>query len=103
MEFKLTNTERKLNELSDKFKKDLIDALAPHRKSGKLEQSIELKFKKTTNGYEMDLSALEYIKFIDEGRLLKNFIKEKTSELKKELLKPMKKDMLELIKKELKK
>ncbi len=94
-----TLSENKLEELSKRFEEDLKSLVAPHNKSGHLSNSIEVTFKKSNSGYEINISALEYIKYLEGGKLLDNFLKDKTKELKDEITKTIKKDILSLIKK----
>ena len=92
MEFKSTDEELKL--LTEKFKRDLISVLrhSGHASSGKLENSIKFSVVKEHNGFTLQFSSLNYIKYLDRGDLLSEFMKDKQKELKKILTKSIKKD-----------
>lgn len=79
--------ENGLKDLADKFTKDLLNELERkgHHKSGKLEKSIKFSFKQTGSGYEIVLSSLEYIQYLDNGNLLKDFLRDKQEELYKKV------------------
>lgn len=95
MEFKLS--ENKLKELAGKFEQDLIQLVAPHSKTGKLEDSIKVSFSVEGDGYKINIEALEYIKYLEKGELIKKFKEEKIKELAKELKKTMAKDVKQSI------
>lgn len=95
----LVLSENKLQELAKKFEEDLKSLITPHNKTGKLGSSIKITFKKTSSGYEISIKALEYIKYLEGGKLLDNFLRDKTKELTKEITKTIAKDVLSLIKK----
>ncbi len=90
------NLDKELEKLGKKFQEDLIRKLNErgHSKTGNLERSITLKFDKTNTGYEINLEALEYIKYLDGGDLLDKFLEDKTKELKEEIAKAIKKDII---------
>lgn len=77
------NLEEKLKDLSIKFKQDLIDEInnKGHNRTGKLEDSIRFTFNTITDGYTIQLECLEYIKYLDKGKFLDDFLIKKEEEL----------------------
>jgi hypothetical protein len=99
MEFK--ETEMKLKGLCDKFKKDLQEEIKKkgHYGEGKLSNSIEFSFKKDKNKYTLQLEANQYIRYLDEGMFLKEFLNTKKKEMDEVLKKSVTKDIIKEIKK----
>lgn len=100
MEF--PKTKNKLNELSIKFEDELKNLVSSHKKTGKLESSITTKVTISSDKYVLTFSALKYIEYLDDGKLLKNFIKEKKKELKEEISKTITSDIRDSILKDVK-
>lgn len=94
MEFK--NLEQKLKDLAEKFKNDLVDVInnKGHNKTGELVRSIKFSFVKTGDDYSLELDALEYLQYLDNGNLLKDFLESKKEELSREIPKAVKKDIV---------
>lgn len=82
---KYRNLEQGLKDLSEKFKKDLIDKLRQkgHVSTGNLENSITINFKDSDNKFTIQISCLDYIKYLEDGKFLTDFIEEKQIELMK--------------------
>lgn len=93
--------ESGLKKLSNKFEQDLINKLNSkgHNKTGKLEKSIHFSFNESGGDYTIELSCLEYIKYLDDGKFLDDFLKDKREELAKELPILIKKDIMDELEK----
>lgn len=93
-------TEQKLSELAAKFTEDLKSILRKenHKESGDLERSIKFSFKKEGESYVLKLSANSYIKYLDDGELLPNFMKTIQKEISTAVAKTMKEDVINQIK-----
>ena len=93
----LRNLESGLKDLSTKFKQDLINELSNkgHNKSGKLEKSIQFNFTSTGYEYKIQLECLDYIKYLDKGKFLEDFLSKKTIELEEKLPEFIEKDIIE--------
>jgi hypothetical protein len=80
--------DKGLKELADKFKKDLIDFIKKkgHSLTGKLEKSISFSFKKNLDKYSLELTCNEYILYLDKGKFLEQFIKDKEKETEDKVL-----------------
>ena len=72
--------------------KDIIEK--EHKGSGELLKSIHVKIELGI----IHIQANDYIKYLDEGKFLKDFLKKETEKIKKELPKEIKKDIIEKIK-----
>ena len=93
-------TDISLRSLPEKFKSDLIVALNAkgHNKSGKLSSSISFSLKKEGDKTLIELYCMEYIKYLEKGNFLKNFLEKKQKEIKEVLTKAAKKDILNFLK-----
>ena len=93
------NLKIKTKTLEKQWKDDLINIIRSkgHQGHGILIDSIEVKVSITSTDIVIDLKANDYIKYLDNGELLKKFKKDKMSELKefvkKELIKDLKKSI----------
>lgn len=92
-----------LNTAIEKFKsnckKDLELKLVSkgHIDTGKLSKSIEINIVKTEKDFNIEITALKYLAYLDKGKFLKEFIKEQTIKLEKEISKAYAKDIVNQI------
>lgn len=95
-----TNITKVMEALTVKIKEDLIKKLKAkgHVESGHLEKSIEIKFHSVSNKYTLDLSSLLYLECLDEGKFLKDFIKEEEKIIEENVSKAIIKDILDTFK-----
>jgi len=93
-------TEQQLSSLASNWTSDLQSALqsAGHIETGRLSNSIRVSFKKTSNGFEIDMNSLGYIRYLDNGMFLKNFLQKKQKEMVSILNRYMKEDLQNQIK-----
>jgi hypothetical protein len=92
--------EEALKTLTSKFKTDLINELTSkgHNKTGNLKDSIMFSFKKNGNeSFVLELECKDYIRYLEKGVLLKNFLLKKEKEIMELAKKEIKKDMLAYI------
>lgn len=91
--------ETELNRLARQFEEDLINSLnqSGHNKTGKLQDSIQIRFTTEGNECKILISAKEYIKYLDDGNFLKDFIQEKKKELVKVIKTELKKEFIKQI------
>jgi len=75
--------------LEDNLKKAIKDAR--HVDSGHLINSIKVSFKKDSN--ELHIEAAEYIKFLDDGKFLKDILSKEIKKIKKDLAKYYKEEI----------
>lgn len=91
------NLKRYLSRSTDMIKKDLINEIhsAGHDGTGELIKSIKVNF----NGKVLEIDANDYIKYLDDGKFLKDFIKKEMNKLMIGMTKAIKQDLIEQIKK----
>ena len=82
--------------LSSKFKNDLIAELRAkgHSHSNKLADSIVFKLIRNGDMATIEFSSLSYIKYLEGGTLIKNFLDKKKKELIEVIQIEIKKDIL---------
>ena len=97
---KLRITEQALSELAAKWSEDLKKDLAAagHVQTGKLISSVNFIFNSTGTQFEIDLTSLEYLKYLEDGAFIERFTNKKREELKKVVGESAKKDLLAKIK-----
>ena len=96
----MSKVESDLDKFSRKMEKDLVSLVnSKHPGSGKLAKSIKVNFKKVSNGYSLNIEANDYIKFLDDGKFLEDFLKEERKNIVEVITKAVKQDIIKEIKK----
>lgn len=72
-----------LNNLAVKLRQDLVNELniAGHNETGALANSIVFQFTVNNTGAHLHFNALEYIKYLDNGTFLSNFMDKAKKEI----------------------
>lgn len=81
MEFIRLNA--KLSVTANKWEEELKSLLTTkgYMDTGKLYDSIKVTIKYTNDNFEIDIEAKEYIKYLDNGKLFKDWLTKKKNEL----------------------
>lgn len=99
MEFK--NLDRKIKTLDKKFTDDLKKLIIErgHQGTGKLLNSIKATVVFQNSDYLILIEGKEYLVYLEDHKLIEDFLSEKSKELQKIVLEETMKDLKELIKK----
>lgn len=92
----LNNTDKLIKEFEVNLKKDLQELLIKkgHVDSGDLLKSIQVTYKSNSNGkFHLELTANEYIKYLDKDNFLKDYLKKATDTFIKKLATEITKDI----------
>ncbi len=89
-----------LNRIAREWEQSLKEEIVKdrHIDSGDLLRSIRVSFKENNGSYDIKIQALEYIKYLDDGEFLTDWLKKKRVELKKILPKLIKQDIINQLK-----
>ncbi len=94
------NLHKKLMSLESKIKKDLVDEIVMkgHKGSGELISSIVVKVVEQSGDYLMEIECHDYIRYLDHGKFLEDFLQKKMVELSKVISEEAQKDLLNILK-----
>ncbi len=98
MDYKIT--EDKLKTFTVNLKSDLINELSSkgHVDTGSLIDSINVNFNSSTSSFSINTSALDYLKYLDNGVFLSSFLERKKNELVLLLQQSIKQDIINNLK-----
>lgn len=91
-----TELDKALQNLTKELKQDLVKKIKQkgHQGTGALEKSIKLKVVKSEGKHVLQFESNLYLKFLDKGKFLKDWLKEADKKIMKQVADATVKDIL---------